>query len=803
MLERFDVFCNLCRGAVCRFSTPTHEGMMKVLAIAFEVVLAFIGLGLLIGGSLLISLGGSFYYAVVGLAYLLASLLALRGHRAGGILVAIVALLTIPWALWEAGADFWALFARLLSPIALAGFALLFAPSLSATANRKLHYSGAVLAAVLFASGMAFGFVPHGVIRPSADITPYNQAKGDNTPSDWTSYGRTTAGLRYSPFDQINRGNVAKLDLAWTYRTGRGVGIDQNTPLQIGNTVYSCTPTNVITAIDADTGKARWTSDPKASAPIWQRCRGVGYYKVPQAAQTADGICNERLVQTTIDARIIELDVKTGAACPGFGNNGTVLLSQNMGEVKTGFYFQTSAPLIARNLIIVGGWVADNQEVGEPSGVIRAFNVITGELEWAWDLGNPAITKMPPDGETYTRGTPNMWTTAAFDDRLGLIYAPLGNTTPDYYGANRPPFSDEYNSSIVALDVTTGRERWKFQTVHHDIWDYDLPAQPALIDLPDGKGGKLPAIFQTTKRGQLFLLNRETGVPLTKVEERPVPQTGGVPEEKLSPTQPYSVGMPTIGADLLTEQRMWGLTMFDQLACRVAFRKLHYEGDFTPIGLQKAIEQPGNLGGFNWGSVSVDVPNNLVFMNDIRVPTVFSLVPRDLYANLIGNSPVDASGHSLSDQRGTPYGLATGRWSSVLGIPCAQPPFGTITAIDLNTRKIAWQIPAGTAEQLGPSGIKTKLAMPMGMPTYAGTSATAGGVVFFAGFRDYYIRAYDAENGKELWKYPLPVGSSATPMTYVSPATGKQYVLISVGGAAYSDDVGDYVMAFALGDGGK
>ena len=272
--------------------------------------------------------------------------------------------------------------------------------------------------------------------------------------------------------------------------------------------------------------------------------------------------------------------------------------------------------------MVVGGWVVDNQQREEPSGVIRAFSARTGELVWAWDLGNPEITRLPPEGQTYTRGTPNMWTTAAYDDTLGLVYAPLGNATPDYYGQDRPPRSEAFNSSLVALDIETGRPRWKFQTVHHDIWDYDLPSQPALIDLPDGNGGTQPAVLQTTKRGQLFLLDRATGKPLAEVAEKAVPQNGAVPEETLAPTQPYSVGMPTIGTERLDERRMWGMTMFDQLACRIAFRRMRYDGDFTPPGTQMSIQHPGNIGGMNWGSVSVDSSNQRVFLNDIRVPSI-------------------------------------------------------------------------------------------------------------------------------------------------------------------------------------
>ncbi len=775
---------------------------MRILAKTFCIVLALIGLALALAGGWLVGLGGSAYYLLAGLAYLVAAWLLWTGKPAGGLVVPGVAILTVIWGFWEAGTDFWALFARLMAPIALAGFAMLFTPSVVATGRARLWRGGALAALVVFVIGFALAFQPHGVVTPSASIATYTAPKGDNTPADWTAYGRDTKGRRFSPFDQINRENVGELDLAWQFRTGRGdIGIDQNTPLQIGDTVYSCTTSNVVYALDADTGAEKWKFDPEAKGPFWQRCRGIGYFEAPALEQTVANQCAKRLLLTTIDARLIEIDAGTGEPCTTFGNNGTVSLGADMGKIVPGFYFQTSAPLVARDKIVVGGWVVDNQMAGEPSGVIRAFNAVTGELDWAWDLGNPEITKFPPAGESYTLGTPNMWTTAAYDDDLGLIYAPLGNTTPDYFGGNRPPFADEYNASLVALDIETGRERWKFQTVHHDIWDYDLPAQPALIDLPDGKGGVEKAVLQTTKRGQLFLLDRATGQPIADVEEKPVPRTGHAEGEYLSPTQPYSVGMPTIGAEHLTEARMWGLTMFDQLACRIAFRQLRYDGDFTPIGLDKyVIEQPGNIGGLNWGSVSFDPQNNRVFLNDIRAPSIFKLVPREDYDAFAEKVHADATGHGPSPQRGTPYGMATEMWVSPLGVPCVNPPFGTITAIDLNTRQIAWQVPAGTAEQLGPMGIKSGLPMPMGLPTYAGTSTTAGGLVFFAGFQDYYLRAYDAETGTELWKYALPVGASATPMTYVSPKTGKQYVLVSVGGAPYSKDIGDYVMAFALPD---
>jgi len=773
---------------------------MVVMNRMFATLVAVAGFGLLLGGIYLTALGGSVYYAGVGLVYLRASVSFWQRRISGAWLLALAAVLTIPWSMWESGTFYWALFPRLLVPFALAGSGLLLATSIRPTGSRYLTASVGGLFSIGAIGFFALAFVPHGVVSPIPG-NPYLSAGPNAASADWLAYGRTTAGTRYAPQTQINRGNVGNLELAWTYRTGEKPdlekgAVDSNTPLQVGNTLYICTPDDRIAAIDADTGKARWKYDTHSSAPFWNRCRGLGYYKAQLAPLGGD--CAERIVNSTIDARLIEVDAKTGKPCAAFGNKGVVDLKQGMGRVDPGFYFQTSAPLVARDVIVISGWVVDNYSRGEPSGVIRAFDARTGALAWAWDLGNPRITGEPQAGQTYTRGTPNMWTAAAYDDKLGLIYAPLGNATPDFFGEGRPQHSDEYSSSLVALDVATGRERWKFQTVHHDIWDYDLPSQPALIDLADGKGGTIPAVLQTTKRGQLFLLNRVTGRPIADVVEKSVPTAAAVPEERLSPTQPYSVGMPTIGAERLDEKKMWGITMFDQLLCRIQFKQLRYDGDFTPIGLTKALDQPGNLGGLNWGSVSYDPINHIAYMNDIRVPNIFWLMPRrefDIWSRSHGSEP---SGHGPSPQLGTPYGQAIYIWMSAFGIPCNQPPFGTITAVDLDTRKVLWQVPAGTAEKLGPFGLRSHLAMPIGMPTYAGTIVTGGGLVFFAGSQDYYIRAYDAQNGRLVWQHELPVGSSATPISYVSPASGRQYIVISVGGAAHSPEGGDYLMAFSL-----
>lgn len=776
--------------------------MLKFIRHIYIAILGLSSLFLLIAGGKLISLGGSFFYLILGLIYLISTILLTKNKVAAIYLNIFALLLTFIWAISERGLLYWPMLSRIMLPLVFVfvSYFIFF--------HRKV---GAKTIVFSFASLIAFigmiiaAFFPHDATYATADH--YQKHATFEQAENWVAYGRTNAGTRFSPFTQINKDNVKDLKPVWTYHTGDlEPGIDQNTPLQIDELVYSCSPNGIVAALDVDTGKAVWRQDINDRSPRWQRCRGVGYYdakavrtavSTSQRAVTTHAVCAQRIVHSTNNARLVEFDAKTGEICEQFGDKGFVDLKVGQGEVKPGFYFQTSAPLVAGDTIVIGGWVVDNQEVGEPSGVIRGFDANTGELKWAWDLANPNIDKLPPAGQSYTRATPNAWTTLSYDPKLGLVYAPLGNQTPDYFGAQRLEASNKYNSSLVALDVNTGKERWHFQTTHYDIWDYDLPSQPALMDVPDKSGKIVPAVMQTTKRGQIFLLNRETGQPIADVVEKPV-SASTIPEEKTSPTQPYSVGMPTIGAIQLSETKVWGITIFDQLMCRIQFKEMNYQGDLTPIGLKKTIQQPGNIGGLNWGSVSYDHKNQIAYVNDIRIPSFFWLIKRAEYAEAVKSLVKDSSGHGPSEQRGTPYGMATEIWLSQLQMPCTEPPYGTISAIDMKSKQLLWQVPVGTTQDQGPFGIKSHLPLAIGLPTYAGTSTTAGGLVFFAGSQDFYLRAFDAATGRMLWKYRLPVGASATPMTYISPKTGKQYVVISAGGAATSKERGDYVMAFAL-----
>ncbi|WP_297832952.1 membrane-bound PQQ-dependent dehydrogenase, glucose/quinate/shikimate family [Pseudomonas sp.] len=775
--------------------------------IALGAIILLTGLFMLAGGSYLITLAGSWYFALTGLGLTLAGILIVRRRLLGALIYLAVFVASVGWSLWDVGLAFWPLFSRLFALAVLATLVLLAMPSLRST-GRTVSPRFAYFGTAVFAVGLAATF--YTALQPQ----PIQTAEGAPAPvpgkavgtvepaADWRYFGHTPSGTRHAVLDKITPENVAGLKVAWTYRTGEVPKGSQGhvvTPLHVNGMLYGCTQSSQLFALDADTGKEIWHHDPKVQANnVYPRCRGVGYYDAAEVSatntSTPPAVCTRRIIATTVDARLVAVDAQTGEACTDFGDGGSVSLRVGMGGTDQDLYFPTAAPTIVRDLVVVGGLVWDNQKTGEPSGVVRAFNVRSGALAWAWDLGNPAITREPPEGQTYTAGTPNVWSTPAFDDALGLIYLPTGNATPDFWGGHRTEADDIHSSSIVALDIATGRERWRFQTVHHDLWDYDVPSQPALYDVPDGHGGTLPALIQTTKRGQIFMLDRRNGTPIAQVQEQPVPQ-GGVVDDRTAPTQPYSVGMPAIGTEPLSEKRMWGLTPLDQLICRIDFRKARYEGEFTPPSEHLTIQYPSWLGGMNWGSVSIAENLGYMIVNDTRVAIWNRMIPRAAY----DEKSLTGGGHEgNAPQAGTPWGIEQGRFLSPLGIPCQEPPYGTISAIDLATRKVAWSMPLGTTEQTGPLGIATHLPTPIGMPTRGGPVTTSSGLVFMAGTQDFYIRALDVRTGKELWKGRLPVGAEATPMTYVSPRTGRQFLVISAGGNSATTQKGDYVVAYAL-----
>lgn len=737
------------------------------------LVLLLIGIALLVMGAQLISLGGSFYYSVAGLVLLASAWLTFKGDSHGASVYGLFLLATYIWAVYEAGLDPWALMPRVAMFSVLGLWFLLpgvrrglaqgtVSPLLQQKATKLTVVCLAVFVVVLFAANTG-----HEVNPASALGTGTSK----NISGDWAHYGSSKAGTRFAAQDQINLDNIDQLERAWEFRT-KVDGSFKGTPIQVGDGVYLCTGQNIIVSLDPDSGVERWRFDPKINtAPFgfWDTCRGVTYYKVPD--QQEGEFCSERIFTATTDARLLAVDKDTGKRCNDFGEKGEISLLPGMGPVKPGFYFVTSPPTIASDALVLGGWVADNQEVEEPSGVVRAFNPVTGELLWAWDMGQEDRAGLPEEGETYTRGTPNVWSLTSADDELGLVYVPTGNATPDYYGGHRSKAMEKYASSVVALDAKTGKPRWHFQTTHHDIWDYDVPSQPTLVDIPiDGVTRK--ALIQPTKRAELFLLDRETGEPIAEVAEVATPQTD-VAEEWTSPTQPFSVGMPSFARKPLKEADMWGITPFDQLMCRKKFRSLRYEGPLTPPSEGGTLYYPGIAGGMNWGSVAVDEVNQLMVVNALHMPFEVKVIPRD---QVTDETVFGLGGH----QAGTPYAAFSVPFLSPIFAPCLQPPFGEMAVVDLATQKILWRRPLGTAAEQGPLGIKSRMPLPMGMFYQAGSIVTGGGLIFNGGVLDSTFRAINVFTGEEMWSDSLPASAHSTPMSYVSPKSGKQYVIVSV-----------------------
>ena len=774
----------------------------------FAIALFFIAALLVLGGLQLLVLGGSVYYIFAGLAVGCSAYLLWNKRHLALLIYGIFFLLTVAWAFLESGTNLWALAPRILF---FAGIGLIFLtpwvrkplhegfppPLFSSTISRIIPILTVVITIFVFIEGTGYEVI---------EMSPRSQINTVNTQTDWPSYGNTVKGTRYSPLDQINVTNASDLELAWTYRTGAG-GAFKATPLMVGNLLYVCTGGNRVVAVDAENGALVWQFDPLidpehlAQARYFTTgCRGVSYYAAPEGYE---GECPERILTNTTDARLIAIDAVSGERCLFFGDQGEVNLTIGMGNDPRIANFQTSPPGIVSGNVVVGGWVIDNRSVGPPSGVVRAFNAITGEFAWAWDMGRPGITSEPLRGEVYTRGTPNVWSLFSVDEELGLIYAPTGNETPDYFGGYRMDVSDEYASSIVAIEGATGNVRWSYQTVHHDIWDYDVPSQPTLIDLPNQQGEKIKAVLQPTKRGEIFVLNRETGEPLFDIQELPVPQTGGVPEDYVASTQPFTMDLP-VWRMQLDETKMWGLTPLDQLWCRIEYRKMRYEGHFTVPGIGTILQNPGATGGFNWGSVSVDEANNLMVVNPLYMANQLTLIPRDqLPEGVVGS------------QLGTPYSHNTQRFMSPLHVPCMQPPYGTLGVVDLETKELLWQKPIGTAKHTGPTffgtlNLPTRLPLTVGTPQTGGTVTTAGGIIFSAGAFDNTVRATNLMNGEELWNHAIPFTAQGTPMTYLSPQGNQTLIVVvpvfnSTRGSGYEplpaeeeDPLGGYILAFRL-----
>lgn len=792
------------------------------------IVLLAAGLFFAIGGVRLLMLGGSWYFVVAGLVLILSAIQIIRTRPVGVWLYLLAFGGTVAWALFEVGADYWGLISRLLAMGFGAAVVLATLPLLNRAAGRParpaLPLFGALVLLVAGLAGFGSMFRIHPEVVAAAPAAEAVAVTPETEQSDWAHYGNGVGNDRFAALDQINTGNVGQLEVAWTFRTGdvpvsTGSGAeDQMTPLQVGDKLFVCTPSNNVIALDVDSGEQIWRRDIDASVGgVWERCRGLAYFdatapiqqpsvpgstQVPPVALAEDAACQRRIIMNSIDARLFAIDAGSGEFCADFGDGGQVDLKDGVGEVDNiAYYTLTSAPTIAGTTIVVGGRVADNVQVDMPGGVIRGFDVMTGAMRWAFDPGSESPNRELQPGETYSRSSANVWAGTTYDPASNTVFLPMGSPSVDLYGVTRTEMDHLYGASMLAVDATTGVLKWHYQTVRNDLWDFDLPMAPTLIDFPTEGGARVPALVFATKAGQIFVLDRQTGEPLTEVEDRPV-LPANIPDEPYAATQPVSVGMPQIGADTLVEADMWGATPFDQLICRIGFKSMRYEGLFTAPDTDMSLSYPGSLGGMNWGGVSVDPNNDLLFVNDMRLGLWVQMMPQESGAALSDGGEAPNAGMGQVPLGGTPYAVIKDRFLSPLGIPCQKPPYGTLTAIDLKDRQVAWQVPVGTVRDTGPLGMKMRLPIPVGLPTLGGTLATQGGLIFFAGTQDYYLRAWDAATGQEVWKSRLPVGSQGGPMSYKSPNTGRQYVVISAGGARQSPDRGDYIIAYALPDEG-
>jgi quinoprotein glucose dehydrogenase len=621
--------------------------------------------------------------------------------------------------------------------------------------------------------------------------------------SDWGYYGGDALGQHFSSLDQINRGNVARLAPAWTYRTGElGEGFAsagqltfEATPVLAFGRLYLETATNVVIALDPESGRERWRFDPhidRARRYAEASARGVSAWA---AGDAASGVCRRRIFTGTLDARLLALDADTGQPCGDFGTGGQVDLTRGLRIRDPGAYLTTSPPAIFGKVVIVGSAIGDNRAAEVERGVIRAYDAESGAQLWSFDpLPDSASHPAAADwnlAQAQSTGAGNAWGVMSVDHDHGLVLVPTGSASPDYYGGQRLG-TNRFADSLLALDARSGRLVWQQQLIHHDLWDYDLAAQPVLGDV-EVQGMPVPAVIEATKTGMLYVFERAHGQPLFPVTERSVPPSH-VAGEQAWPTQPFSSLPPLAPQRAVLAGDAWGLTVWDRGKCRRLIAALRNEGIFTPPDTHGTLLTPGYIGGVNWGGVAFDQDNGRIIAAVNLLPMVVTLIPPAEFDREVHSGDYPHS--QFGRQAGTPYGMRREPLLSPWGLPCTAPPWGALVSVDLRHNRIAWQSPLGSTEGFTPWFLPVH---EFGMPNMGGPIATAGGLVFVAAAMDGYLRAFDIETGVELWKYKLPAGGQATPMTYRAGASQRQYLVISAGGhGPLGTSRGDYVMAFAL-----
>lgn len=824
------------RGVSC----PKRGQSMRIILTS---IFAVLGAVLAAGGVRLAMLGGSPFFVMSGVILLLTAFCIFMRHTLARWIYAAFLIALAAWSLADSGYDWWPLASRMGLFLVL-GLVLLLP---FAAGSQRSSRIGLFLVTAVLGLG-TLGAIPRDMheIKGSlptniANAEPDMGVPGDD--NDWMAYGRTQYGQRFSPIGQITPDNVDTLEQIWTYQTGdlkqpddTGEFTYQATPIKVGDTLYLCTPHNWLIALNADTGVQKWVYKANID-PLSQRqhqtCRGVSYWpgegpvtaaatqtvpvtatdaarqssltpmnaavlpaatnhpagpETPVQAQ-AQGTCKSRLFMPTSDAHLLAIDPETGQLCPEFSDNGSLNLMHNMPFQQAGFYYSTSPPVVAGNTLVLGGAVNDNYDVNSPSGVIRAYDTRTGALLWNWDSGNPGDTA-PLDvtdaSQTYTTSSPNSWAPLSADPALGLVYVPMGNRTPDQLGMYRNEAEETYASSVTALDLNTGRARWVQQFVHHDLWDMDTPAQPGLVDL-DLASGRVPALVMPTKQGDVYVLNRETGEPILPITQEPAPQ-GTIPEDFAAATQPRSA--LSFNPAPLTEARMWGGTMIDQMMCRIQFHELRYEGRYTPPSLEGSLVYPGNFGVFNWGGIAIDPRRQVMFGMPLQLAFTSTLIPQEQ----VGDAATNSGEQGVNSNEGAEYAVHLAPFLSPLGVPCQQPPWGFVAGADLRTGEIAWKHKNGTTRDMTPIPI----GLPLGMPGIGGPIITGSDVAFLAAAVDDYLRAYDVTTGEQLWQARLPAGGQATPMTYLDSEGRQMVVLVAGGHGSVGTKLGDYVMAWRL-----